>query len=104
MKAAVYYENGGPDVLKYEEVPNPKCLTDGVVVDIEVISIEGGDTLHRSRSPFTNRPHIVGYQGAGTLREVGPDARGLAVGDRVVFIVPNGWPAERAGLSTRPSS
>jgi hypothetical protein len=46
MKAAVYYENGGPEVLKYEEVPDPKCAADGVVVDVEVISLEGGDTLH----------------------------------------------------------
>ncbi|MGA3122852.1 MAG: zinc-binding alcohol dehydrogenase family protein [Polyangiaceae bacterium] len=98
MKAAVYYENGGPEVLKYEEVPDPKCPADGVVVNVEVISLEGGDTLHRSRSPFTDRPHIVGYQGAGTVRECGPDARGLAVGDRVVFVGPNGSHAERVAV------
>ena len=27
MKAAVYYENGGPEVLKYEDVPDPQCLS-----------------------------------------------------------------------------
>src|SRR5579872_6222871 len=79
MKAAVYYENGGPEVLKYEDVPDPTCAPDGVVVDVEVISVEGGDTLHRSRTPFTDRPHIVGYQCAGTVREVGRDATGFAV-------------------------
>ena len=47
MKAAVYYENGGPEVLRYEEVPAPVCPPDGVLVDVEVISVEGGDTIHR---------------------------------------------------------
>jgi NADPH2:quinone reductase len=52
MKAAVYYENGGPEVLKYEDVADPVCPPDGVVVDVEVISLEGGDTLHRARTPL----------------------------------------------------
>jgi NADPH2:quinone reductase len=99
MKAAVYYENGGPEVLRYEDVPDPKCPADGVVLDVEVISLEGGDTLHRARSPFTDRPHIVGYQCAGTVREVGPSAKGLAVGDRVVSVTPSGSHAERVAAS-----
>ena len=43
MKAAVYYRTGPPDVLRYEDVPDPKCAPDGVVVQVEAISIEGGD-------------------------------------------------------------
>jgi len=95
MKAAVYYENGGPDVLRYEEVADPKCPADGVVIDVEVISLEGGDTLHRARTPLANRPHIVGYQCAGTVREVGAQVKGRRVGERVVCIVPHGSHAER---------
>jgi NADPH:quinone reductase-like Zn-dependent oxidoreductase len=48
MKAAVIYENGGPDVLRYEDVPDPECPDGHVVVDVEAISIEGGDLLHRA--------------------------------------------------------
>jgi NADPH2:quinone reductase len=99
MKAAVYYENGGPEVLRYEEVPDPSCPPDGVVIDVEVISLEGGDTLHRARTPFTDRPHIVGYQCAGTVRQVGPQVKDRRVGDRVVAIMPNGSHAERAAAS-----
>src|SRR3954466_4224356 len=99
MKAAVYYENGGPEVLKYEEVPSPACPADGVVIDVEVISVEGGDTLHRARTPFSDSPHIVGYQAAGTIREVGPQAKDRKVGDRVVAIVPNGSHASRLAVS-----
>ena len=95
MKAAVYYENGGPEVLKYEDVPDPTCPEDGVVIDVEVISLEGGDTLHRSRTPLPRKPHIVGYQCAGTVREVGPKATGRKVGEKVVVIVPSGSHAAR---------
>lgn len=94
MKAAVYYENGGPEVLRYEEVPEPACPTDGVLVDVEVISVEGGDTIHRARTPLTDRPHIVGYQCAGTVREVGPKVVSRKVGDRVVALAANGSHAE----------
>jgi NADPH2:quinone reductase len=103
MKAAVYYENGGPEVLRYEDVPDPACPPDGVVVDVEVISLEGGDTLHRARTPLPRRPHIVGYQCAGTVREVGPDVKDRKVGDRVVIVVPNGSHAERVAAPARTS-
>jgi NADPH2:quinone reductase len=102
MKAAVYYENGGPEVLKYEDVADPVCPPDGVVVDVEVISLEGGDTLHRARTPLPKRPHIVGYQSAGTVREVGANVSGLRVGDRVVAMGANGSHAER--VATRAAT
>jgi NADPH2:quinone reductase len=95
MKAAVYYQNGAPDVLRYEDVPDPVCPPNGVVVDIEVISLEGGDTLHRAATPFTDSPHIVGYQSAGTIREVGAAVKDRRVGDRVVVLSPWGSHAER---------
>ena len=94
MKAAVYYQNGGPEVLRYEEVPAPTCPPDGVLIDVEVISVEGGDTLHRARTPFTGPRHIVGYQCAGTVREVGQAVKGRKVGERVVAVVPEGSHAE----------
>ena len=75
MKAAVYYETGGPEVFRYEEVPEPACPTRGIVVQVEAISIEGGDVLHRANGPMAARPHIVGYQCAGTIREVGEGGR-----------------------------
>ena len=95
MKAAVYYENGGPDVLRYEDVPEPACPPDGVVIDVEVVSLEGGDTLHRARTPVLARPHVGGYQCAGTIARVGAQVKTRAVGDRVVTVVPRGSHAER---------
>jgi NADPH:quinone reductase len=83
MKAAVYYENGGPEVLQYEDVPDPKCHDDGVLVRVEAISIEGGDTVNRWRGPLAVRPHIVGYQAAGEVIEVGRKVAGFQVGQKV---------------------
>jgi NADPH2:quinone reductase len=39
MKAAVIYENGGPDVLRYEEVRDPECPDGWVLIDVEAVSI-----------------------------------------------------------------
>ncbi|HEV3230603.1 MAG TPA: oxidoreductase, partial [Solirubrobacteraceae bacterium] len=61
MKAAVIYENGGPDVLRYEDVPDPGCPDGCVLIDVEALSIEGGDLLARAGSAPPSVPHVVGY-------------------------------------------
>jgi NADPH:quinone reductase len=94
MKAAVYYETGGPEVFKYEEVPDPVVPEDGVLVRVEAISIEGGDTLHRAGGEMGSRPAIVGYQCAGTVISAGPKATKLKEGDRVVTVGIDGSHAE----------
>ena len=94
MKAAVYYENGPPGVLKYEDVPDPECLPQGIVIKVEAVSVEGGDTLHRAHSPLETIPHIVGYQAAGTIVEVGAEVTGLKVGQRVTTVNVHGSHAE----------
>ena len=66
MKAAVYYETGPPEVLRYEDVPDPQVYDAGVVIEVEAVSIEGGDTLNRAGGDMPAVPHIVGYQSAGT--------------------------------------
>jgi NADPH2:quinone reductase len=86
MKAAVIHENGGPDVLRYQDVPDPECPDGCVVVDAEAISIEGGDLLARARGDLPAAPHIVGYLSAGVVSEVAPGVHGPAVGDRVVAL------------------
>ena len=86
MKAAVIYENGGPDVLRYEDVPDPDCPDGCVLIDVEAISIEGGDLLARAGASPPEVPYIVGYLSAGTVIEVGAGVEGRAVGDRVVAL------------------
>ncbi|HWD54286.1 MAG TPA: zinc-binding alcohol dehydrogenase family protein [Acidimicrobiales bacterium] len=95
MKAAVYYETGAPEVFRYEDVPDPTAGPGDILIDVEAISIEGGDTLNRLGGDLTRLPHIVGYQCAGTVVEVGADVRGFAVGDRAVTVGVDGSHAER---------
>ncbi len=98
MKAAVIYENGGPGVLRYEEVPDPACPDGFVVVDAEAISVEGGDLLARAAGELAAVPHTVGYLSAGTVSEVGAGVEGRAVGDRVVTLNANGSHAARRAV------
>jgi NADPH:quinone reductase len=83
MKAAVYDANGGPEVLRYVDVPDPVCPPDQLLVKNQAISIEGGDTVNRFGGPIPARPHIVGYQAAGVIVEVGAQVQGFQVGQRV---------------------
>jgi NADPH2:quinone reductase len=98
MKAAVYYETGPPEVFRYEEVPDPPCAPDGVVIDVEAVSIEGGDTLHRAGGEMASKPHVVGYQCAGVIREVGAQLRDRSVGQRVVAVMIFGSHAGRVAV------
>jgi NADPH2:quinone reductase len=101
MKAAVYYENGHPSVLRYEEVADPACHPKGVVIRVEAVSIEGGDVLNRWRGALTARPHIVGYQAAGEIVEVGPEVEGLRVGQKVATVGANGSHAELRAVAAQ---
>jgi NADPH2:quinone reductase len=96
MKAAVYYQNGGPEVFRYEEVADPVCGPDEVVIRIAAIAIEGGDLVNREIRPLARVPHIVGYQCAGTLSAVGSQVRDRQVGDRVVAVLSWGSHAQYA--------
>jgi NADPH:quinone reductase len=94
MKAAVVHQAGGPDVLSFEDVPDPVVTGSDVLIQVHAISIEGGDTLHRAAGPTGDGPLIVGYQCAGTVVQVGERVHGLRVGDRVVSVWPDGSHAE----------
>jgi len=94
MKAAVYYETGGPEVFRYEDVPDPSCGPGEVLIRVEAVSIEGGDTLNRLRGDLGPVPHVVGYQCAGVVLEVGDGVDDLVPGDRAVTVGVDGSHAE----------
>lgn len=90
MKAAVYYENGAPDVFRYEDVPDPQLHPKGLLIDVKAIGIEGGDVLNRAGGDLVQRPHIVGYNCAGVVREVGAEVTDRKPGDPVMALMANG--------------
>ena len=100
MKAATYRRTGPPDVFEYADVPDPVCRDSGVIIRVEAVSIEGGDVLNRAGGMLTSDQHIVGYQCAGTVIEVGEKARaaGAAEGQRVVATMANGSHAEMVSV------
>ena len=101
MKAAVYYENGPPNVFKYEDVPDPKCAPNGIVIRVEAVSIEGGDTLNRQGGALMSKPHIVGYQAAGEVVEVGAEVNDFRPGDKAVTTGFNGSHAALRSVAAR---
>src|SRR5262245_52710049 len=103
MKAAVYYESGPPEVFRYEEVPDPVCPPNGIRVQVQAISIEGGDILHRSEGKLTSHPHIVGYQCAGIIKEVGREVADRAPGQRAVARMLEGSHAEQVAVPAHDS-
>lgn len=101
MKAAVYDHPGAPEVLRYQDVPDPVVPADGVLIGVQAIGIEGGDTLHRARDEVTAAPHIVGYQCAGIVLAVGEKVTTLRAGDRVVTVGTDGSHAELRAVPER---
>lgn len=47
MGAAVIQHHGGPEVMSCEDVPDPVCADDGLVIEVQTVSIEGGDLRAR---------------------------------------------------------
>jgi NADPH2:quinone reductase len=101
MKAAVYYETGGPDVFRYEDVPDPEVRPSGVIIRVGAVGIQGGDLLHRLNGEMPTRPHIVGYQAAGVVQAVGDKVTSVAAGDTVVATMGAGSHAELVSVPER---
>ncbi len=99
MKAAVYDETGGPDVLRYDEVPDPEVRPGGVLIEVGAVGVQGGDLLQRQSGDIPSAPHIVGYQAAGVVREVGQGVEKLVIGQPVVTTMFAGSHAELVSVS-----
>ncbi|MDZ4338836.1 MAG: NADPH:quinone oxidoreductase family protein [candidate division NC10 bacterium] len=98
MKAIRVHEFGGPEVLRYEEVPDPRPGPGEVLVEVEAAGVNFADTLaRRGLYPTpTPPPFLMGFEIAGTVAEVGPGVDGVQVGRRVMGFAPKGGYAERA--------
>lgn len=87
MKAVLYHEPGGPEVLEYTDVADPSPGRLDVVVRVGATAINRLDVVQRHgwfQIPGFAFPHIAGMDIAGEVVEVGRDVQGLRIGDRVV--------------------
>ena len=85
MKAAVIHEFGGPEVLRYEDAPDPKPRKDQVLVRIKACAMNHLDLWVRNGLPGVTLPHILGSDVAGEIVEVGEYVSGFKTGQRVLL-------------------
>ncbi len=92
MKAAYIEAQGGPEVLKYGDVPDPAAGPDEVVVDIHAASVNGADWKVRAGTygPLAAYPYILGRDFSGVVSAVGSEVHNLSVGDDVFAVCPGG--------------
>lgn len=84
MKAVRIHQFGGPEVLTYEDVPDPKLRKDQVLVRVKACSLNHLDLWVRKGLPSVKLPHIPGSDVAGEIAEIGEYVTGFNVGQRVV--------------------
>jgi NADPH:quinone reductase-like Zn-dependent oxidoreductase len=85
VKAVRFHEFGGSNVLRLEEIDDPKPGPGEVSIRIRASALNHLDVDVRegvSRFPI-NLPHTLGIEVAGDVEEVGPEVEGFAPGDRV---------------------
>ena len=71
MKAIRIHEDGGPEVLRYEDVPDPVPAPDEVLVELRAASLNHLDVLIRQGLPSVPKPRILGADGAGVVAGTG---------------------------------
>ncbi|HWG91766.1 MAG TPA: alcohol dehydrogenase catalytic domain-containing protein, partial [Candidatus Thermoplasmatota archaeon] len=86
MKALTFHAHGGPDVLRYEEVPVPTPGPGEVRIRVKAVALNRLDLFVREGWPGLKleMPHIGGCDAAGIVDALGPNVQGPAVGTRVV--------------------
>jgi NADPH:quinone reductase-like Zn-dependent oxidoreductase len=85
MKAVRIHEYGGPEVLRYEDVPDPKPRKDQVLVRVRACAMNHLDIWVRKGTTKSPLPHIPGSDVAGEIVEVGEYVTGLQLGQRVLL-------------------
>jgi NADPH:quinone reductase-like Zn-dependent oxidoreductase len=92
MKAAYLERNGGPDVFKYGDLPDPKAGPGEVVVDIVAASVNGADWKVRNGDYGTSMkfPYVLGRDFSGTVSALGDGVTDFKVGDAVFGVLPAG--------------
>ncbi len=84
MHAVRIHEDGGPEVLRYEEIPDPEPGPGEVLVELRASSLNHLDVWVRKGLPSVPKPRILGADGAGLVAALGDGVEQFAVGDRVV--------------------
>ena len=85
MKAVRFHEFGGPEVLKFEDVPDPTLRHDQVLVQVKACALNHLDLFIRKGLPGIKLPHINGSDVSGDIIAVGDYITDLEPGQRVLL-------------------
>ena len=98
MKAIRIHEFGGPEVLKYEDCPNPAPGPGQALINVQAVGVNFADVSARrgGAAPPPSLPAIPGFEAAGVVSAVGEGAGDVKVGDTVVYWGVRGSYAEQA--------
>ena len=87
MKAIVFHQHGGPEVLKYTDAPEPALRANDVLVRVKACALNHLDLWVRRGLPNVPLPlpHIPGSDVAGEIAKIGADVTTIRVGQKVVL-------------------
>ena len=85
MKAMRIHEDGGPEVLRLDEVEDPVAGPGEVLIRLKAASLNHLDIWLRQGLPSVPKPRILGADGAGVVEALGEGADGFELGQRVVL-------------------
>ena len=98
MKAIRVHDFGGPEVLKYEDIPVPEPKAGEARVKIQAIGLNFIDVYHRTGLYPLNRPFTLGMEAAGVVDSIGDGVSEVQTGDRVAYAMVPGSYAEYAAV------
>jgi NADPH:quinone reductase-like Zn-dependent oxidoreductase len=86
MKATIFKQHGGPEVLEYTDVPDPTIRANEVLVEVKACAMNHLDVFVRNGLPGIDipLPHILGCDVAGVVREAGELVNWVKPGDEVM--------------------
>ena len=100
MKAIVFSQPGGPEVLAWSEVPDPVPGDGEVLVEVAGAAVNRADLLQRQGfyDPPPGSSEILGLECSGRIAALGPGVSGWGVGDRVCALLTGGGYAQRVAV------
>lgn len=102
MYAVVVTEPGGPEVLSWEEVPDPACGPDDVLIDVAASAVNRADVLQRQGRypPPDDAPPWPGLECSGVVASVGSAVTSWSVGDEVCALLSGGGNATKVVVAS----
>ncbi|CEP62175.1 NADPH:quinone reductase LALA0_S04e09538g [Lachancea lanzarotensis] len=86
QKAVFFTENGGLDVLKYEDFPVPKIGDNDVLVKNRFAGVNFIESYFREGIYPTEKPYVLGSEASGVVAAVGKNVKGLEVNDKIAYL------------------